>query len=34
VKGHGGTLSLERTGPEGTVFELRLPKGALQMPAA
>ena len=28
VKGHGGTLTLSRTGPEGTVFTIRLPKGA------
>ncbi|MEE4117723.1 MAG: HAMP domain-containing sensor histidine kinase [Paracoccaceae bacterium] len=34
VRGHGGTLKLERTGPEGTVFLLRLPKGAIQSPAA
>lgn len=27
VRGHGGTLELKRTGPEGTVFEIRLPKG-------
>ncbi|RDC70934.1 sensor histidine kinase [Rhodovulum sp. 12E13] len=34
VKGHGGTLRLERTGPDGTVFVLFLPKGAIQRPAA
>ena len=28
VKGHGGSLSLARTGPEGTVFTLHLPKAA------
>ena len=28
VKGHGGTLTLSRTGPEGTVFTIFLPKGA------
>lgn len=27
VKGHGGTLDLERTGAEGTTFCIRLPKG-------
>ena len=27
AKGHGGTLSLQQTGPEGTVFCLNLPKG-------
>ncbi len=27
VRGHGGTLDLLSTGPEGTVFEIRLPKG-------
>ena len=26
-RGHGGTLTLQKTGPEGTVFEIRLPKG-------
>lgn len=28
VRGHGGTLELERTGPEGTVFQIRLPTSA------
>ncbi len=27
VKGHGGQLTLGKTGPEGTVFEICLPKG-------
>lgn len=27
VRGHGGTLDLTRTGPEGTVFVITLPKG-------
>lgn len=27
VRGHGGRLELERTGPEGTVFTIHLPKG-------
>lgn len=27
VRGHGGTLSLKSTGPEGTTFEICLPKG-------
>lgn len=27
VRGHGGTLDLRSTGPDGTVFEIRLPKG-------
>lgn len=26
VRGHGGTLSLKRTGPDGTVFEICLPR--------
>ena len=30
VRGHGGTLELEQTGSEGTVFCLRLPKADLQ----
>ncbi|MFC3614609.1 sensor histidine kinase [Lutimaribacter marinistellae] len=29
VRGHGGDLLLHRTGPDGTVFEIRLPKGDL-----
>jgi len=28
IRGHGGTLELARTGPDGTVFEIRLPKAA------
>ncbi|MBV7408166.1 sensor histidine kinase [Maritimibacter sp. DP1N21-5] len=27
VRGHGGRLELERTGPEGTVFAIHLPRG-------
>ena len=27
VRGHGGALELDRTGPSGTVFSIRLPKG-------
>ena len=27
VRGHGGNLELMRTGPDGTVFSVRLPKG-------
>ncbi|MFW8635112.1 sensor histidine kinase [Cribrihabitans pelagius] len=27
ARGHGGTVTLKRTGPEGTVFEICLPKG-------
>lgn len=27
LKGHGGTLELVQTGPQGTRFEIRLPKG-------
>ena len=27
VRGHGGELVLSRTGPEGTTFEIRLPRG-------
>ena len=29
VRGHGGTLTLERTGPDGTVFAICLPKGSI-----
>ena len=29
IRGHGGTLELLRTGPEGTVFEICLPRGEL-----
>lgn len=28
IRGHGGTLDLERTGPDGTVFQIRLPTSA------
>ncbi|MEO1780265.1 MAG: HAMP domain-containing sensor histidine kinase [Pseudomonadota bacterium] len=27
IRGHGGALELDRTGPSGTVFSIRLPKG-------
>ena len=27
IRGHGGALELDRTGPKGTVFSIRLPKG-------
>lgn len=27
VRGHGGTLTLKRTGPDGTLFEICLPRG-------
>ncbi|MFV0513784.1 MAG: sensor histidine kinase [Jhaorihella sp.] len=27
VRGHGGTLALKRTGPDGTAFEICLPRG-------
>lgn len=29
IRGHGGTLALVSTGPEGSVFEIRLPSGTL-----
>ena len=29
VRGHGGRLALARTGPEGTAFVIRLPKGTV-----
>ncbi|MGV6846742.1 MAG: sensor histidine kinase [Marinibacterium sp.] len=29
VRGHGGELMLARTGPQGTVFEIRLPRGEM-----
>ncbi|WP_254436640.1 sensor histidine kinase [Ruegeria arenilitoris] len=29
VRGHGGELGLTSTGPEGTVFEIRLPRGEM-----
>ena len=28
MRGHGGTLQLDRTGPGGTVFSIQLPKGS------
>jgi signal transduction histidine kinase len=31
VRGHGGRLSLERTGPEGTTFVITLPKGTVMV---
>lgn len=31
VRGHGGKLDLERTGPEGTVFEITLPKDVVDL---
>ncbi|KAF0676169.1 sensor histidine kinase [Profundibacterium mesophilum] len=31
ARGHGGALTLERTGPEGTTFELRLPKTVISL---
>ncbi|SES41910.1 Signal transduction histidine kinase [Tranquillimonas rosea] len=36
VRGHGGALKLDRTGPEGTVFQIELPKsvGMLEESAA
>ncbi|RVV97093.1 HAMP domain-containing histidine kinase [Mesobaculum littorinae] len=34
VRGHGGRLDLERTGPEGTVFRVVLPKTVLSVDAA
>jgi len=34
VKGHGGTLALEETGPKGSVFRIALPAaGAVAAPA-
>ena len=33
VRGHGGRLVLARTGPEGTVFTVELPKSAIQAEA-
>jgi len=27
TRGHGGTVTLKETGPDGTVFEICLPKG-------
>ncbi|MAO27785.1 MAG: hypothetical protein CMN15_11515 [Roseovarius sp.] len=29
IRGHGGTLELERSDAEGTIFLITLPKGAL-----
>ncbi|WP_171181702.1 MULTISPECIES: HAMP domain-containing sensor histidine kinase [unclassified Ruegeria] len=29
VRGHGGDLTLKQTGPEGTVFEISLPRGEM-----
>ena len=34
VRGHGGQLLLERTGPEGTVFAIRLPKVVVEIETA
>lgn len=34
VRGHGGTLMLNRTGPEGTVFTVTLPKSVIDMQRA
>ncbi|MCA0922737.1 sensor histidine kinase [Pseudooceanicola nanhaiensis] len=31
IRGHGGTLKLDRTGPEGTEFTILLPKGGLDL---
>ncbi len=31
VRGHGGRIDLLRTGPEGTVFAVRLPKGSIAL---
>lgn len=33
VRGHGGTLTLQRTGPDGTVFEVCIPRGDGAWPA-
>ena len=33
VKGHGGTLALEETGPKGSVFRIALPAAAAAAPA-
>lgn len=27
IRGHGGTVALQQTGPEGSIFEIHLPKG-------
>jgi signal transduction histidine kinase len=34
LRGHGGRLDLLRTGPDGTVFGLRLPKGGMLIESA
>ncbi len=34
VRGHGGRVSLESTGPEGTTFRIRLPKQVISLDAA
>jgi len=34
IRGHGGRLSLETTGPEGTTFSISLPKTVVDMEAA
>ncbi len=34
VRGHGGTLTLVETGPEGTRFEIRLPRAVVGLDAA
>ncbi|RMD89504.1 MAG: sensor histidine kinase [Alphaproteobacteria bacterium] len=34
VQGHGGTLELAETGPAGTAFVIRLPKGTITLDAA
>ena len=33
AQGHGGDLTLAETGPQGTVFELRLPGAPTRAPA-
>ncbi len=33
VRGHGGALTLDETGPQGTRFQISLPKGDVQPPA-
>jgi len=34
IRGHGGSLMLQKTGPEGTVFEVKLPRRSFAMQAA
>lgn len=34
IRGHGGDLSLEASGPEGTCFLIQLPKSDLTLAAA